>query len=179
MNDPWYFISLARKPMNTPGKSLAAHIVGSTCSKCTSRNSFDSRTLGAPLPSYIYPSAWKWCFPKVFLAASSALCQQHRGGGDKLAVARGHATVGQDRRVLQTGADAVAARHGAAIDRPGGDAIAVVDLLESDSAFGQRPLDGLGVGDRVVGVGVQRLDHRPYAARRDPRRDEDTRVVER
>jgi len=73
----------------------------------------------------------------------------------------------------------VAARHGAAIDRPGGDAIAVVDLLELDSAFGQRPLDGPGVGDRVVGVGVQRLDHRPYAAWRDTRRDEGVRVVER
>jgi hypothetical protein len=36
MNDPWYFVSLARKPMKTPGKSLAAHIIGSTCSKSTS-----------------------------------------------------------------------------------------------------------------------------------------------
>jgi hypothetical protein len=46
--------------------------------------------------------------------------QQRSGGCDELAVARGHTTVGQDGRVLQTGADAVAARHGASVDRPGG-----------------------------------------------------------
>ncbi|HYZ05629.1 MAG TPA: hypothetical protein VE691_11140 [Rubrobacter sp.] len=73
----------------------------------------------------------------------------------------------------------MAARHGAAVDRPRGDAVAVVDLLEPDAAFGERPLDGLGVGDRIMGIGVQGLDQRPYAARRYPRGDEGARVVER
>ena len=42
-------------------------------------------------------------------ASSSASRQQRRGGGDQLAVARSHAPVGQDGRVLKPGADAVAA----------------------------------------------------------------------
>jgi diacylglycerol kinase family enzyme len=45
----------------------------------------------------------------------------------------------------------------------------VVDLLESNSAFSQRPLDGLGMGDRVVRVGVQRLDHPVEQARAEGR----------
>ena len=112
-------------------------------------------------------------------ANSSALCQQLPCGDDQLAVTRGYAPVGQIECVLQTGTDAMGARHGAAVDRPRGDAVAVVDLLEPDAAFGERPLDGLGVGDRIMGIGVQGLDQRPYAARRYPRGDEGACVVKR
>ena len=43
---------------------------------------------------------------------------------------RRQAPVGQNRRVLQTGPNALSTRDGAPIDRPGGDAVATVYLLE-------------------------------------------------
>jgi hypothetical protein len=52
----------------------------------------------------------------------------------------------------------VAAYHSVAIDCPGGNAVTVVDLLEPDAAVSERPLDGLSVCDRVVGIGV---DNKP------------------
>jgi hypothetical protein len=87
---------------------------------------------------------------------------QRRGGDDELAVARGHPPVGQDGGVLQAGANAVA----------------VMDLFELKTAFGERPLDGPCVGDCLMGFGVERLDQGPRAARRDPRSYEGARVFE-
>lgn len=55
----------------------------------------------------------------------------------------------------------------------------MVDLFELNPALDQRPLDGGRVRDRNVGVGVQRLHHRPHAAARNPRRNKGVRVVER
>ncbi len=89
-----------------------------------------------------------------YCGVSLALRQQRRGGGDELAVARGRTPIGQNRRVPQAGSDAVAAGRGAPVDRPGGDAVAVVDLLEPEAAVGQGTLDGLGVGYRLMGVWV-------------------------
>ena len=41
----------------------------------------------------------------------------------------------------------------------GGDAVAVVNLLEGYAGFMEGVLDGCGVRDRVGGVGVERLHH--------------------
>ncbi|MDQ3162012.1 MAG: hypothetical protein M3Q92_04155 [Actinomycetota bacterium] len=68
------------------------------------------------------------------------------------------APVGKNGRVLETGADAVAACERPLGDRPAGDAVAVVDLLEPDRSAGEGVLHGGCVCDRIVGVDVERLD---------------------
>jgi hypothetical protein len=64
------------------------------------------------------------------------------------------------------------ALHSTPIDGPRGDAIAMMDLLKPHATSCEFPSDGLGVGDRIVGVGIKWLNHRPHAARCDSRLDE-------
>ncbi len=68
-------------------------------------------------------------------------------------------TVGQYRRVLEPGPDAVAVADCALVDRPRCDAVAVVNLLEGYAGLTESALDGCGMRDRVGGVGVERLHH--------------------
>lgn len=52
----------------------------------------------------------------------------------------------------------------------------MMDLLELDLAVAERALDRVGVSDCIVGVGVQRLDHRAHAAPSDTGRHERVRI---
>ena len=55
----------------------------------------------------------------------------------------------------------MAAVDNALVDRPRGDAVAVVHLFEGDAGFVKCVLDGFGVRDRISRVGVKRLRHGP------------------
>jgi hypothetical protein len=104
---------------------------------------------------------------------------EHRGGSrNEIAVAVGQAPVRQNRRVLQTGPDAVSTRDGAPIDRPGRDAVAMVHLLERYPCLSDYPFDRVCMRHRRVRVGIERFDHRPDAAGSYVGSDETARVVE-
>jgi hypothetical protein len=68
---------------------------------------------------------------------------------------------------------------GPAVDRPGGDAIAVVHLLERDPGVDHRLLHRRGVRHGVRGQRVERLDEHAHAAIGDPGGDERTGVLQR
>ena len=65
--------------------------------------------------------------------------------GNQVAVSLGLPAIGQNWRVLEPGPDAVAAGDSALVDRPRGDAVAVVHLFEGDAGFVECVLDGFGV----------------------------------
>jgi hypothetical protein len=95
-----------------------------------------------------------------------------RGGANELGVAGCDSAVREQSSVLEAGADPVASSKRALADRPAGNAIAVVHLLERDSCLGVDPLDLGGVRHGAAGVLVERLDEQADAARCQPRGDE-------
>jgi hypothetical protein len=70
-------------------------------------------------------------------------------------------------------------RYGSAIDGPGGDPVAVVNLLEPSVAVGEDILYGCCVSGGIIGVGFERLDHSSDAARCDACGNEGVRIVQR
>jgi hypothetical protein len=97
---------------------------------------------------------------------------------NEVAVAVSQTPVGQDRRVLQTGPDAVSTRDGAPIDRPGRDAVAMVHLFERYARVSEHPFDRVCMRHCGVRVSVERFDHGPDAAGCDVGSYETARVVE-
>jgi hypothetical protein len=77
---------------------------------------------------------------------------------DEGSVVRRERAVWEHGRVLEAGADAVAALERALVDRPAGDAVTVVNLLQGDAGGREDVLHGGGVRDGLARVGVQRLD---------------------
>ena len=81
-------------------------------------------------------------------------------------VAVSQAPVGQNRRVLYTGPDAVPTRDGSPIDRPGCDAVAMVHLFERDARVSERPFDRVCMSPscRCLSATGQRYRRRSSAA---------------
>lgn len=98
-----------------------------------------------------------------------SLTEQQCRSSNQFPVSRSLTTIGEDGSVLQTGTNAMTAPYSTSIDCPRGDAIAMMNLFELHAPSCEFPLNRFGVGDRIVGLGIEWLNHRTHAAWRDSR----------
>ena len=101
--------------------------------------------------------------PSCVLLSSRSPLKEPRCSCDELTITGRECAIGKDRRVLKSCPDPVPSVDGSLVHGPGGDAVAVMDLLDQDILLQQEGLDGFGVGDRDRRVRIQRLDHCTYA----------------
>jgi hypothetical protein len=86
------------------------------------------------------------------------------GCTNELGVVPSGPAVRQDRHVLETGSDAVAAFESSSADRPARDPVAVMHLLERETSAHEDILHGSAVCNGRIGIGVERLDEHSDAA---------------
>jgi hypothetical protein len=90
----------------------------------------------------------------------------HHGGGDanEGGVVGGQPSIRENRGVLKSGPDAVAACKRSLVHRPARHAVTVMYLLQRDVSVGKNLLHSARVRDRLVRVGLERLDKDSHAA---------------